>query len=192
VGLVPWSLARPGLTSGFVPEKVAGELDFLAVHIYPEKGKVDDAIETLKGFAIGKPVVIEEMFPLKCSAKEFGRFIDESKKTATGWIGFYWGKTPGKLVLGLLAVELCLFAADRLSLFGLERGFVEVEDGEAGRCIGTAKKAGIKAKGPGQFSVSLGESRHVAISLDQFWAKYIDLQDQSHIAEIPIKEIKYE
>ena len=41
VGLVDWSLDRPGLTSGFVPKVIAPELDFLAVHIYPEKGKVD-------------------------------------------------------------------------------------------------------------------------------------------------------
>lgn len=95
VGLVPWSLDRPGLTSGFVPEKVAGELDFIAMHIYPEKGKLDEALETVKGFAAaGKPVVIEEMFPLKCSAEELGQFIDQSRPHATGWIGFYWGKTP--------------------------------------------------------------------------------------------------
>jgi len=95
VGLVPWSLDRPGLTSGFVPEKVSGELDLIAVHLYPEKGKLRQAIETLKGFAaVGKPVVIEETFPLKCDATELARFIDESKKYAAGWIGFYWGKTP--------------------------------------------------------------------------------------------------
>ena len=95
VGLVPWSLDRPGLTSGFIPEKVSGSLDFIAVHIYPEKGRVDEAIKTLKEFAeVGKPVVIEEIFPLKCSADELSRFIDESRKDATGWIGFYWGKTP--------------------------------------------------------------------------------------------------
>ncbi len=95
VGMVPWSLDRPGLTSGFVPEKVAGELDFIAVHIYPEKGKTDDAIETLKGFAaVGKPVLIEETFPLKCPADELGTFIDASREHAAGWIGFYWGKTP--------------------------------------------------------------------------------------------------
>jgi hypothetical protein len=98
VGLVPWSLDRPGLTSGFVPGKIADDLDFIAVHIYPEKGKVDDAIETLKGFAaVGKPVVIEEIFPLKCGAEELGRFIDQSRKHATGWIGFYWGKTPEEI-----------------------------------------------------------------------------------------------
>jgi len=94
VGLVPWSLDRPGLTSGFVPDKVAGDLDFIAVHIYPEAGKTGEAMDTLKGFAVGKPVVIEEMFPLKCSAADLGRFIDESRKYAAGWIGFYWGKTP--------------------------------------------------------------------------------------------------
>ncbi|MBL7042043.1 MAG: cellulase family glycosylhydrolase [Pirellulaceae bacterium] len=95
VGLVHWSLDRPGLTSGFVPEKIADELDFIAIHIYPEKGKVDEALETVKGFAaVGKPVVIEETFVLKCSQDEMSRFIDESKSVASGWISFYWGKTP--------------------------------------------------------------------------------------------------
>jgi hypothetical protein len=94
VGLVPWSLDRPGLTSGFIPDKIAGDLDFVAVHIYPENGKLDEALETLRGFSVGKPVVIEEMFPLKCSAAELGQFIEKSKGTASGWIGFYWGKTP--------------------------------------------------------------------------------------------------
>lgn len=94
VGLVPWSLDRPGLTSGFIPGKIADDLDFIAMHIYPEKGKVGEAMETLRGFAIGKPVVIEETFPLKCSQDELGRFIDESKSVASGWISFYWGKTP--------------------------------------------------------------------------------------------------
>jgi hypothetical protein len=93
VGLVDWSLDRPGLTSGFVPDQVSGDLDFIAVHLYPTAGKVDEAIETLKGFAVGKPVVIEETFPLTCSADELGEFIDRSKPHAAGWIGFYWGKT---------------------------------------------------------------------------------------------------
>jgi hypothetical protein len=94
VGLVPWSLDRPGLTSGFVPKEIAPELDFIAVHLYPEKGKPAEAVETLKGFSVGKPVVVEEMFPLKCSADELGSFINQSRKVASGWIGFYWGKTP--------------------------------------------------------------------------------------------------
>jgi len=96
VGLVPWSLDRPGLTSGFVPERVAERLDFLAVHIYPEKGQVDEAVATLRGFAIGKPVVVEETFPLKCSQEEMERFLDASRPIAAGWISFYWGKTPAE------------------------------------------------------------------------------------------------
>ncbi len=95
VGLVPWSLDRPGLTSGFVPEQIAGDLDFIAMHMYPEKGKVAEAVETVRAFAaVGKPVIIEETFTLKCGAEELGQFIDESREHATGWIGFYWGKTP--------------------------------------------------------------------------------------------------
>jgi len=94
VGLVPWSLDRPGLTSGFIPEKVTGKLDFIAMHLYPEKGKLAEAMDTLRGFAIGKPVVIEETFPLKCGPAEHGKFLDASREVACGWIGFYWGKTP--------------------------------------------------------------------------------------------------
>jgi len=93
VGLVPWSLERPGLTSGFVPKEIVPELDFIAVHLYPEKSKIKEALATLSGFAVGKPVIIEEMFPLNCPVPEFEQFLDESKKTASGWIGFYWGKT---------------------------------------------------------------------------------------------------
>jgi len=94
VGLVPWSLDRPGLTSGFVPSEIADELDFIAVHLYPKKGELDEALETLRGFAVGKPVLIEETFPLKCPPDELGRFLDQSRAHADGWIGFYWGKTP--------------------------------------------------------------------------------------------------
>ncbi len=97
VGLVDWSLDRPGLRSGFVPDQIAGGLDFLCVHLYPEKGKVAEALETLRGFAVGKPVVIEETFPLKCSMAEFEKFLDGSRASAAGWVGFYWGKTPAEL-----------------------------------------------------------------------------------------------
>lgn len=97
VGLVPWSLDRPGLTSGFDPQRIAGDLDFVAMHLYPERGSLDEALDTLAGFAVGKPVVIEETFPLRCSPEELGRFIDASRDIASGWIGFYWGKPPDEL-----------------------------------------------------------------------------------------------
>ena len=73
---------------------MAGDLDFISMHIYPRTGHVDDALETVKGFAIGKPVLIEETFPLKCSLSELETFLNLSRPTAAGWIGFYWGRTP--------------------------------------------------------------------------------------------------
>jgi cellulase (glycosyl hydrolase family 5) len=97
VGLVDWSLERQGLTSGFVPEKIAGELDFISVHIYPETDKLAAALETLDGFAIGKPVVVEETFPLKCSTPQLEEFMDLAGKQSSGWISFYWGKSPEEL-----------------------------------------------------------------------------------------------
>src|SRR5262249_38876226 len=92
LGLVDWSLDRPGLTSGFVPQVVSEHVDFLCVHLYPETGKSVDALLTLSGLAVGKPVVIEETFPLKCSTTELESFVQDSKKFASGWISFYWGK----------------------------------------------------------------------------------------------------
>jgi hypothetical protein len=97
VGLVDWSLDRAGLTSGFVPDKVVEDVDFISVHLYPQSGKVKEALETLKGFAVGKPVVVEETFPLRCSSEELEQFLEGSKKYACGWVGFYWGKTPEEL-----------------------------------------------------------------------------------------------
>lgn len=97
VGLVDWSLDRPGLTSGFVPQQVVPELDFLAVHIYPHKGKVNEALETLQGFALGKPVVVEESFPLWCSLEEEEQFVAKAGRWASGWFFFYWGRTPEEL-----------------------------------------------------------------------------------------------
>jgi hypothetical protein len=82
----------------FVPDKVSDDLDFLCVHIYPQGKKVDEALKTLHGFAaFGKPVVIEETFPLSCSQEEFEEFIDKSDKDAAGWVGFFWGQTPEDL-----------------------------------------------------------------------------------------------
>lgn len=97
VGLVHWSLDRPGLTSGFVPKEIVADLDFLCTHIYPEKGKIDEAIEVLEGFSVGKPVVIEETFPLKAPIDQFEDFLVKSEKHAAGVIGFYWGVPPEEL-----------------------------------------------------------------------------------------------
>jgi glycerophosphoryl diester phosphodiesterase len=131
VGLVSWSLDRPGMTSGFVPEEIAEDLDFIAMHIYPETGKIDEAVEMVKGFAaVGKPVIIEETFVLKCSADELEDFIDRSREFATGWIGFYWGSTPEEIRPAKTLREaftlswLELFQKKRRQILGLSQSFL--------------------------------------------------------------------
>jgi hypothetical protein len=117
VGLVDWSLNRPGLTSGFEPRAVAPDLDFLSVHLYPKAHAVDEALKTLTGFAVGKPVIIEETFPLHCPMPELEQFIRRSAATASGWIGFYWGKTPdecrrSKTIQDAITLEWLEYFAD--------------------------------------------------------------------------------
>jgi hypothetical protein len=97
VGLVEWSLDRPGLTSGFIPAEVTQSLDFVSVHLYPQGGKVTEAIETLRGFSVGKPVIIEETFPLGCSLEEMDEFLQAARPHAAGVVSFYWGQTMVEL-----------------------------------------------------------------------------------------------
>ena len=97
VGLLPDSLGAGGGLSGFAPRAIAAKLDFISVHIYPKTGQLEVDLKTLKGFQVGKPVVIEETFPFGCSPADLGEFIGRSKPYAAGWIGFYWGQTPADL-----------------------------------------------------------------------------------------------
>lgn len=96
VGLLPWSRQWKHL-SGFVPEKIAPQLDFISVHIYPDKARPDEAMESLRVCAAGKPVVIEETFPLSCDRPQLEEFLRASREIAGGWIGHYDGQTPEEL-----------------------------------------------------------------------------------------------
>jgi hypothetical protein len=51
----------------------------------------------LARYKMGKPILIEETFPLKCSPMELGTFLQRSRGIANGWIGFYWGTPPEEL-----------------------------------------------------------------------------------------------
>ena len=90
VGLLPWSRDWKHL-SGFLPAQAAPELDFISVHLYPDSRKPGEALESLRQFAVGKPVVIEETFPLSCSAAELQTFLRASREIASGWLGHYDG-----------------------------------------------------------------------------------------------------
>ena len=96
VGLLPWDKTW-GFISGFPPADVSPALDFISVHIYPEKGKVNEALAMLPKFAVGKPLLIEETFPLACSAVELKEFLLGSRQYACGWIGHYNGESIRQL-----------------------------------------------------------------------------------------------
>jgi hypothetical protein len=93
VGVIPWAMVWPNAKPIFYSREVSKHLDFVSAHFYPKAGEVDKALEALAVYDIGKPVVIEEMFPLSCSVQELDQFIEGSRKLACGWISFYWGKT---------------------------------------------------------------------------------------------------
>jgi hypothetical protein len=97
VGVIPWVFAFGGGKPLFYSPTVGKRLDFVSVHFYPKKNEVDKAVEALKAYEVGKPLVIEEMFPLSCSLDELTEFVRKSKEHADGWISFYWGTTAEQL-----------------------------------------------------------------------------------------------
>lgn len=94
IGLLPISGADG---DGFVPSRLASRLDYISVHIYPTHGKLAEDLGNLRRFQAGKPLVIEETYPLACSPAELHEFIEDSKPYASGWISFYWGQSPEQL-----------------------------------------------------------------------------------------------
>jgi len=93
VGVIPWAQVFQGAKPLFYAPEVCGPLDFVSVHFYPKAGKLDDDLAALKLYEVGKPLVIEEIFPLAAGPDETGTFIERSRSHVDGWISFYWGKT---------------------------------------------------------------------------------------------------
>jgi hypothetical protein len=93
VGVIPWAFVFKGAKPLFYDPAVGGPLDFVSVHFYPEKGKVDEALAALKAYEVGKPLLVEEVFPLRASIEETAEFITRSRNHCDGWISFYWGQT---------------------------------------------------------------------------------------------------
>jgi hypothetical protein len=97
VGVIPWVFTFGGGAPLFHGPEVGKRLDFVAVHFYPKKGEVSKAVEALNAYEVGKPLVVEEMFPLKCNIDELSQFIGQSATHVDGWISFYWGQTAKEL-----------------------------------------------------------------------------------------------
>ena len=96
IGLLPNSADSPS-GSGFIPVDLLPVLDFVCVHLYPNSKQKAGDLATLRKFAIGKPLVIEETFPMGCSSAELKTFLESARGVANGVISFYWGETPEQL-----------------------------------------------------------------------------------------------
>ena len=93
IGTIPWALTFPGAKPDFYAPEVGKNLDFVSVHFYPSAGHVKEAVKALKVYQVGKPLVVEEIYPLNCPISELAEFIKEARPITGGWISFYWGKT---------------------------------------------------------------------------------------------------
>ncbi|HEX2517462.1 MAG TPA: beta-galactosidase [Chloroflexota bacterium] len=112
IGLLPSSVPLIGPArqySGFAPGRVAPYLDFLAIHLYPQRaappGEVLGAnlahhelvLLALLAGGGGKPVVVEEWFALGEGLRQghiswggwFDAFLACSRPLASGWVSFY-------------------------------------------------------------------------------------------------------
>jgi dienelactone hydrolase len=95
VGMLPWVTGWKHF-SGFVPKEVAPHVDFISVHIYPKTKQPDEAFTALRECAVGKPVLIEETFPLECNVAELEAFLRASRSVACGWVSHYDGFTTAE------------------------------------------------------------------------------------------------
>jgi hypothetical protein len=93
VGVIPWAMVWPNAKPVFYAPEVSPALDFVSIHLYPKKGEVDKALAAMAVYDIGKPLVIEETFPLECGLEEMDDFLKRSRDRAEGYVSFYWGRT---------------------------------------------------------------------------------------------------
>ena len=93
VGAIPWAMVWPNAKPIFYAPEVSPALDFVSIHVYPKKGEIEKALAALAVYDIGKPLLIEETFPLSCSIEEMDEFLKKSRARAEGYVSFYWGRT---------------------------------------------------------------------------------------------------
>jgi hypothetical protein len=81
------------LPIGLTPKELAKEVDYLSIHIYPKEGALEEALHLLDELSIGKPVVVEETAPLRCSVVSLRQFLESGRPRFAGAMSFFWGKT---------------------------------------------------------------------------------------------------
>jgi len=96
VGVIPWAMVFPGAKPIFYDPDVGKPLDLVCIHVYPKTNELPRAVDAVKTFDLGKPLIIEEIFPLHCTTDDLAQFLQHTRPLTTGLIGFYWGVTPAE------------------------------------------------------------------------------------------------
>ena len=96
VGVIPWAhvFGEKAKPLFYAPD-VRGAFDFASIHLYPGAGKIEAATRTIEVFQLGMPLVVSEVYPLKCPSEDLLSFMKatDERGGAQGWMSFYWG-TP--------------------------------------------------------------------------------------------------
>ena len=87
----------PGAKPQFYSPEVGGPLDLSVPDFYPKRGDVRPVLKALHVYELGKPLVVEEIYPLNCTNEEAAQFINRSRQFVDGWFSFYWGETIEEL-----------------------------------------------------------------------------------------------
>ena len=125
VGVIPWAHVWPGAKPIFYAPEVSGLLDFVSIHLYPNSGQVDKALTALAVYDIGKPLLIEETFPLACSLEEMDDFLKRSKPRSAGCLSFYWGRTIAEYTTAMEKKDVAALMAAWLKYFQRQADFMK-------------------------------------------------------------------
>jgi hypothetical protein len=93
VGVIPWAFVWPKAKPVFYSPQVIGLLDFVSIHVYPSSNRLQEELDALAVYDLGKPLVIEEIFPMNCSVADLDKFVDGATDRVDGWIAHYFGYT---------------------------------------------------------------------------------------------------
>jgi hypothetical protein len=94
VGVIPWAFVWPGAGDPFYTRgKGLDALDFVSIHVYPASGKLDAERQATATYDLGKPLVVEEIFPMGCSLPELAAYIDATRDRVDGWLAHYFGSS---------------------------------------------------------------------------------------------------
>jgi hypothetical protein len=87
----------PVPNGSFGPQNMAGLLGLLTVHDFPEDGRLDGYVNTIRQFAKpGRPVLLGETFLLKSSAQTWRRYLLRTRRWVVGTLTFFDGRTPAE------------------------------------------------------------------------------------------------